>query len=37
VSPDGSRRPYWLMRPLKPSKAVYELPPDRAAPKPSRR
>jgi anaerobic selenocysteine-containing dehydrogenase len=26
ISPDGTRRPYWLMRPLKPSKAVYKLP-----------
>jgi hypothetical protein len=25
-SPDGSRRPYWLMRPLKPAPAVYKLP-----------
>ncbi len=25
-SPDGSRRPYWLLRPLKPSKEVYRLP-----------
>jgi hypothetical protein len=22
-SPDGTRRPYWLMRPLKPSKDVF--------------
>jgi anaerobic selenocysteine-containing dehydrogenase len=29
VSPDGSRRPYWLMRPLKPARAVYDLPPER--------
>jgi anaerobic selenocysteine-containing dehydrogenase len=28
-SPDGSRRPYWLMRPLKPARAVYDLPPER--------
>jgi hypothetical protein len=26
VSPDGSRRPYWLMRPLKPGREVYALP-----------
>jgi len=25
-SPDGSRRPYWLMRPLKPGRDVYRLP-----------
>ncbi|HZB45056.1 MAG TPA: molybdopterin dinucleotide binding domain-containing protein, partial [Pyrinomonadaceae bacterium] len=25
-SPDGTRRPYWLLRPLKPSKEVYRLP-----------
>jgi hypothetical protein len=25
-SPDGSRRPYWLLRPLKPSKEAYKLP-----------
>ena len=25
-SPDGTRRPYWLLRPLKPSRAVYALP-----------
>jgi hypothetical protein len=24
-SPDGTRRPYWLMRPLKPSRDVYQL------------
>lgn len=33
-SPDGTRRPYWLMRPLKPSKDTYRLPgerPDAAA------
>ncbi len=27
VSPDGTRRPYWLLRPLKPSRAAYRLPP----------
>ncbi len=26
VSPDGSRRPRWLMRPLKPTTAAYALP-----------
>jgi anaerobic selenocysteine-containing dehydrogenase len=26
VSPDGTRRPYWLMRPLKPTRAAYRLP-----------
>lgn len=26
VSPDGTRRPYWLLRPLKPSREVYRLP-----------
>jgi anaerobic selenocysteine-containing dehydrogenase len=26
VSPDGTRRPRWLMRPLKPSAAAFELP-----------
>jgi anaerobic selenocysteine-containing dehydrogenase len=25
-SPDGTRRPYWMMRPLKPSKEIYKLP-----------
>jgi hypothetical protein len=25
VSPDGSRRPYWLLRPLKPSREAYKL------------
>jgi len=25
-SPDGTRRPYWLMRPLKPSRKVFRLP-----------
>ena len=25
-SPDGNRRPYWLLRPLKPSKKAYRLP-----------
>lgn len=26
-SPDGTRRPYWLLRPLKPAREVYRLPP----------
>ncbi|MDQ6772507.1 MAG: molybdopterin-dependent oxidoreductase [Candidatus Dormibacteraeota bacterium] len=26
VSPDGSRRPYWLLRPLKPGRDAYALP-----------
>jgi len=26
VSPDGNRRPYWLSRPLKPTKEAYKLP-----------
>jgi anaerobic selenocysteine-containing dehydrogenase len=26
VSPDGTRRPYWLKRPLKPTRAAYDLP-----------
>jgi anaerobic selenocysteine-containing dehydrogenase len=26
VSPDGLRRPYWMLRPLKPSRDVYRLP-----------
>ena len=25
-SPDGTRRPYWLLRPLKPAKEFYRLP-----------
>ncbi|HEX2756542.1 MAG TPA: molybdopterin-dependent oxidoreductase [Candidatus Limnocylindrales bacterium] len=31
-SPDGSRRPFWLMRPLKPARAVYDLPTAAADP-----
>ncbi len=27
VSPDGTRRPYWLLRPLKPARDAYKLPP----------
>jgi anaerobic selenocysteine-containing dehydrogenase len=30
-SPDGTRRPYWLMRPLKPAREVYDLPARQAA------
>ncbi|HSD76727.1 MAG TPA: molybdopterin dinucleotide binding domain-containing protein, partial [Solirubrobacteraceae bacterium] len=26
VSPDGTRRPYWLLRPLKPDRDAYRLP-----------
>jgi hypothetical protein len=26
VSPDGTRRPYWLMRPLKPGPEVFRIP-----------
>lgn len=26
VSPDGTRRPFWLLRPLKPAREVYKLP-----------
>jgi anaerobic selenocysteine-containing dehydrogenase len=26
VSPNGTRRPYWLLRPLKPAREVYRLP-----------
>jgi hypothetical protein len=26
VSPNGTRRPYWLLRPLKPGRDVYRLP-----------
>ncbi len=25
-SPDGNRRPYWMLRPLKPPVATYKLP-----------
>jgi len=31
VSPDGTRRPRWLMRPLKPGAAAFALPSDRSA------
>jgi anaerobic selenocysteine-containing dehydrogenase len=30
VSPDGTRRPYWLLRPLKPSREAYRLTGDEA-------
>jgi hypothetical protein len=26
VSPDGTRRPYWLLRPLKPGRDLFRLP-----------
>ena len=26
VSPDGTRRPYWLLRPVRPSREAYQLP-----------
>ena len=26
VSPDGTRRPFWLLRPLKPAREVFQLP-----------
>jgi anaerobic selenocysteine-containing dehydrogenase len=29
-SPDGTRRPYWLKRPLKPVREAYDLPPEDA-------
>ncbi len=32
-SPDGTRRPRWLKRPLKPTKAAYQLPDDAPAAK----
>jgi anaerobic selenocysteine-containing dehydrogenase len=33
-SPDGTRRPYWLMRPLKPARDVYRLPAVERSPRP---
>ena len=33
-SPDGTRRPFWLVRPLKPSRDVYRLPEAEAQPEP---
>jgi anaerobic selenocysteine-containing dehydrogenase len=32
VSPDGTRRPYWLLRPLKPAREAYRLPTAAEAP-----
>jgi len=32
VSPDGTRRPYWLLRPLKPSREAYRLPASGGSP-----
>jgi hypothetical protein len=26
VSPDGTRRPYWLLRPVRPTRDAYRLP-----------
>lgn len=31
-SPDGTRRPYWLLRPLKPGREAYALPGPRFGP-----
>lgn len=31
-SPDGTRRPYWLKRPLKPVREAFNLPPQPSAP-----
>jgi anaerobic selenocysteine-containing dehydrogenase len=31
-SPDGTRRPYWMLRPLKPAKEFYRLPEQSAEP-----
>ena len=28
VSPDGTRRPYWLLRPVRPTREAYRLPAD---------
>ena len=28
VSPDGTRRPYWMLRPVRPSREAYQLPAD---------
>ena len=36
VSPDGTRRPKWLIRPLKPTDGAYELPDGVAASSPER-
>ena len=34
-TPDGTRRPYWLMRPLKPARSVYDLPASPHAARPA--
>jgi anaerobic selenocysteine-containing dehydrogenase len=31
-SPDGTRRPYWMLRPLKPARECYKLPDEDAGP-----
>jgi hypothetical protein len=31
-SPDGTRRPHWLLRPLKPGREAYALPGPRFGP-----
>jgi len=31
-SPDGTRRPYWLLRPVRPEREAYRLPPAEPAP-----
>jgi anaerobic selenocysteine-containing dehydrogenase len=31
-SPDGTRRPYWMLRPLKPAREFYKLPAEAAGP-----
>ena len=36
VSPDGTRRPYWLMRPLRPSRGAYALEGEDSPLRPSR-
>ncbi len=28
VSPDGTRRPHWMLRPLKPAREFFQLPPE---------
>jgi anaerobic selenocysteine-containing dehydrogenase len=37
VSPDGTRRPYWLLRPLKPAREAYRLPLPAESPVPAHR
>jgi len=32
ISPDGTRRPYWLMRPLKPGRDAFVLPKESVRP-----